>query len=99
MAKRKALKRLAKLGNKDRDIVADKIKDWLDHELVITSAHFKEGEHGEFAVFLATDENEHDHVFVSGAMFVVDALREAIEGNLFPLAAKFYMRGNTVLFT
>jgi len=99
MGKKAAPRRLAEMGKKDRTVVTDKIPDWLDHELVITSATFKTGEHGEFAVFEATDENGHDHVFVSGAMFVMDALQDAAEQDCFPLAVKFYMKGNTVFFT
>jgi len=99
MAKKQAPKRLADMGKQDRDVVTDKIKDWLDHELTITSAKFKVGEHGTFAVFEATDGHGHEHVFTSGAMFVLDALQDAVEQDCFPLGVKFYMKGNTVFFT
>jgi len=99
VAKAKAVKRLASFGKQDRNVVTDKIKDWLDHELIIIAVTTKTGEHGAFAVFDAIDENGHDHVFSSGAKFVMDALDDVEKQSAFPVGVKFYMEGNTVLFT
>lgn len=99
MAKKESIKRLAEYGKKDRHLATDKIQDWLDQDLIITAMAVKSGEHGEFAVFHATDENGHEHVFSSGAQFVFDALTDAAFQDAFPLAVNFYMVGNTILFT
>ena len=75
------------------------IDDLIDVELTIRSGAFKTGQHGEFAVFEATDPDGNSHTIISGAGFVLDALHDASEKEAFPLQAKFYKVGNTVLFT
>jgi len=92
-------KRLAQFGLKNRDMATEHIDDLLGIELTIRSGSFKTGEHGEFAVFEATDEEGVSHTIVSGAGFVLDALHDAAEQKAFPVCVKFYKSGRTVLFT
>lgn len=91
--------RLSEYGKRSRDMDTEHIEDVIDVELSITGTVFKSGQHGEFAVFDAVDEDGTLHVIVSGAGFVMDALHDAVEKDAFPLDVKFYKVGNTVLFT
>jgi len=99
VAKAKAVKRLSSFGKQDRKILTDKIKDWINQELIITAVRTKTGEHGDYAIFDATDETGREHVFSSGAKFVMEALADVEKQAAFPVGVKFYLEGNTVLFT
>ena len=99
MAKKAETKRLVGFGKLNRDMATKHVDDLIGIELSIRSVSFKAGEHGEFAVFEAVDEKGERHTVVSGAGFVMDALKDAAEKEAFPIAVKFHMSGRTVLFT
>jgi len=91
--------RLKEYGKRNREMTTEHIEDVMGLELTITSCVFKQGQHGEFAVFDAVDENGVVHVIVSGAGFVLDALHDAEDQGVLSLDVNFYKMGNTVLFT
>ena len=66
-------------------------------ELTITSAEFGEGERGEYVTFNAVDETGEVHEVRTYAMFVIDALKNAVDAEALPVAAKFTRRGRVWL--
>lgn len=90
--------RLADYGKANRDMTTEHIDDLLGVELSITSVSFRTGEHGEFAIFEATDDKGDTHTLISGAGFVMDALHDVVDNEAFPVEVNFFKSGRTVVF-
>jgi len=89
--------RLKDFGKLDRTAQYGHIDDVLGVELTITEGTFKTGNHGEYAVFTAVDEDGDVREIISGAKYVLDALHDAADQGAFPVQVEFYKEGNTVM--
>ena len=90
--------RLATFGNTDRDVQTRRIQDIQDTEVVIRDAAIREGNYGEYVVMSIVIEGGEIVPVLSGAMFVVDAIKDVISKKAFPVEAKFTQRGRSWIF-
>ena len=70
-----------------------RLDDIADQEVTIVSGHTGPGKFGEYAVLEILDTDQNPITIVTSGMLVVEALKNAIVANLFPLAAKFTRTG------
>lgn len=89
--------RLKDFGKLDRTATSKHVEDVLGLELTITKGTFKTGNHGEYVVFTAIDEDGEEHEIISGAKYVLDALHDAADQGALPVQVEFYKEGNTVM--
>jgi len=92
------MSRLTEYGTLDRTQTTEALDDVLGLELSITSAELREGNYGEYITFDAVDTRGRTHTVSTGAFLVVDALRDVIQKQAFPVEARFVKRGRTYRF-
>lgn len=90
--------RLAEYGLRDRDAVTLRLEDIVGLEVKIMGADFREGNWGDFAVMDVMNPDSEVVTVVTGAIFVIDALKDATAKKAFPLDARFMKRGRTWIF-
>ena len=90
--------RLADYGIRDRDAVTLRLEDLEGEEVKIMGAEIRDGNWGDFAVMDVMKEDAEVVTVVTGAIFVIDALKDATVKKAFPLDARFFKRGRTWIF-
>jgi len=90
--------RLGDYGLKDRESEALRIDDIEGQEVIIQGVDVLEGQYGDFCIMSVVVEGGEIVKVMSGGMFVVDALKDAIAKEAFPVEAKFYKRGRAWIF-
>jgi len=90
--------RLAQYGTIDRNAIAERLDDIADREVTILGFRVAEGDFGEYAFVDITDESGEKHTVMTGASFVLDALKDAQAKKAFPLNARFTKKGRTWVF-
>lgn len=84
--------RLKDFGTMDSEKTLENLDDIKNQDVTITGVRFTEGQHGEYAIMDVTTEDGETHTVSTGAMFVLDALRGAVEKDGLPATAKFIRR-------
>ena len=90
--------RLTDYGSRDRDAVTLRLEDLGKEDVQIMNGDIRAGNWGDFAVLDCMKEGGEIVTVVTGALFVVDALKDVIEQQAFPVTAKFAKRGRTWIF-
>jgi len=75
----------------------ERMEDIAGQEVTITDAEFGEGERGEYVTITAFDEQKEVHEVRTYAMFIIDALKNAVDAGALPVMAKFSRHGRVWL--
>lgn len=95
----KDMARLADFGKIDRGAVSEPIDSVLGLELTIEHAEVRKGNYGEFVLMTCVDKRGTTHHVSTGAFLIVDAIKDALDQDAFPLNARFEKRGRTYIFS
>jgi len=90
--------RLADYGTKDRDAVTLRLEDLGADEVIIQGCDIRQGNWGDFAVLDVLKDTGELVTVITGSLFVLDALKDAIKEEAFPVSVKFFKKGRTWLF-
>lgn len=90
--------RLGDYGLMDRDSEALHIQDIEGQEVIIQGVDILEGQHGDYVMMSVVVEGGEIVKVMSGGMYVVDALKDAIVKKAFPVETRFEKRGRAWIF-
>jgi hypothetical protein len=90
--------RLSEFGTIDRSMRGKRLEDVAGIELVITDFRLTKGSFGEYAFVDCQDVDGEKFTLVTGATFVLDALKDAKTKNALPVTAKFVKSGRAWMF-
>jgi len=92
------MRRLGDYGVKNRDTETLRIEDLGNEEVTIQSAEVLTGQYGDYVVMQVIMDSGEMKPVMSGGIFVVDAVTDALQQGAFPLLATFSKRGRSWLF-
>jgi len=87
--------RLSEFGTLDRSGRALRLDDIAGQEVTVCSFRLVEGQFGEYAFMDCTNEKDELLHVVTGAMFVLDALKDAQAKGALPINAMFVKSGRS----
>ena len=90
--------RLANYGTMNRDMETKRLEDIEGKEVVIQGAKTAPGKWGDYVLMEVVDPSGEVLTIITGAQFVVDAVKDALAKKELPLNAKFFRKGRTWLF-
>ena len=90
--------RLSAYGTKDRDTTTLRLEDIAGDEVIIRDCDIRTGNFGDFAVITVERDQGELIPVVTGGLFVVDALKDAMAKDAFPVNVRFFRRGRTWMF-
>jgi hypothetical protein len=90
--------RLSEYGTIDRSTRGKRLEDVAGIELVITDFRLAKGSFGEYAFVDCQDVGGEKFTLVTGATFVLDALKDAKAKGGLPVSAKFVKSGRAWVF-
>jgi len=85
-------------GTKDRDATTLRLDDIAGEQVTINDAELREGNFGTFAVLSLIRESGELATVITGGLFVLDAIKDVMGQDGFPVTATFFRRGRTWLF-
>ena len=90
--------RLSDFGKSGNGVDWLHLEDVLNKELSIIEAEAREGEHGTYVIFVATDEAGEVLTVMTGASAVVPALLKVMQQEAFPVNDCFAKQGKRFVF-